>query len=361
MSGSPIEQSATITPAAATPAVPKKRRQSLWSIILQLVGFAASLSLLYWCIDLAMRNEVVRQRLRELNDAPPLQLGLLLALSAGTVILSGLVFATVVRPVHKLKWSDVIATNALCTLLGNLPLKISLIVRVLVHNRRDGVPMLTIAGWFAAVSAVIVISLLPPVASALLVGEVSFTWWVIAGGGVVGLSIAAWLLCGYLASETGWSGFLGLVDVVKWKALSRLARSESARNLHAGVRMLASARAIFSAVAFRVMDIGLQAMRFGIAAQLLHIDLTLGQVILAGCSYFFLQAIAPAGALGVREVGAGAVLVTMTGLPKEQLAAVVLTVTAAETAINIVLGVTGALWLRVDRLLVGRKTAPSTE
>ena len=334
---------------------PAKRRHGVWSILLQLVGFAASLSLLYWCIRTALGSEQVQQKLRDLNSAPPWLLGAMLGLSAGTVILSGLVFGTVVRPVHKLKWTDVVATNCLCTLLGNLPLKISLFVRVLIHNRRDCVPMLTIAGWFAAVSALICISIVPPVASAVLVGEVGFTWWVIAGGGIVGATIATWLLCGWLASEAGWETLLRVVDAIKWRRLSTLARSASARNLHAGVRMLASGRATFSAMGFRVVDIALQGGRFFLAAHLLQIPLTLTHAILAGCTYFFLQAAAVAGSLGLREYITGVVLLGITALPKEQLSAVILTVTAAETVVNIILGVVGALWLRVDRLLLGGK------
>lgn len=356
----PPPVSAPAPAANAVRAAPRAggSRRSVWSLLLQLVGFGASLSLLYWCIRVALRSEEMRARLRELNNAPPLELGLLLALSAGTVILSGLVFASIVRRVHRIAWSDVVATNCLCTLLGNLPLKISLIVRVLVHNRRDGVPMLTIAGWFAAVSAIIMISLVPPVASAVLVGEVGFTWWVIAGGGVVGTTIVAWLVCGWLGSEAGWAAVLRLADAARWKSVSRLARSNGVANLYAGVRMLASARGIFSALLFRVLDIAMQGGRFYLAAHLLQIPLGFSHAVLAGCTYFFLQAIAPAGALGLREFITGAVLVGVSGLPKEQLAAVVLTVSAAETAINIVLGVLGALWLRVDRLLLRSERTP---
>ena len=64
-------------------------------------------------------------------------------------------------PVQRLRTLDVVAVNAIATLLNYLPFKLSVISRIVIHNRRDGVPLGKIVGWLAAVGVGGVISFGP--------------------------------------------------------------------------------------------------------------------------------------------------------------------------------------------------------
>src|ERR1051325_3196290 len=136
-------------PAPNDPAAPAPRKRRLLRVALQVLGFAAGLASLAWCISKAFKTDPHDpvNKFERLMHPPPGLFIAGLALSFATLPINGLLFWVGLLPARRLKASDLVATNGLCSFLAYLPLKTGAIVRVLIHNRRDGVPLLTIGAW----------------------------------------------------------------------------------------------------------------------------------------------------------------------------------------------------------------------
>lgn len=342
------------TPGEDSGATPAPR--SPLARVLQVVGFFVGLGLLAACAYLAMRNPEHRAQLARLADAPwPNLLGLL-ALSAATVSVAGLTFAAVLRPVRRISRLDCVAVNSVCSTLSYLPFKMSLVFRVLYHHRRDGLPIMVIGGWIAATALVIMAALGPVVLASLWRGQVDGPWWAAATGGILLAGSALLVVARFLASERGWATLERLAAATRLGLVRRAVASRWFSNLHQGVHMLASPRAVSEALALRALDLAIHSARFYLAAVTIGVDLSPGQAVLAGAVYFFLQGAAPTGVAGVREAGTVGALGL---LQSENLLVVVLAVSAAEGAVNLLMGAAGAAWLRVDRLFAGRSFPPA--
>src|SRR5690606_21428503 len=113
------------------------------------IGFLVGLALLGWCVSIALSPEN-REQLDRLADAGWRPIALLVVLSGLSLALNGAIFWLVLLPARRLRAADVIATNALATFLAYLPFKISLIVRALIHQRRDRVPLVLLGAWMSA-------------------------------------------------------------------------------------------------------------------------------------------------------------------------------------------------------------------
>jgi hypothetical protein len=331
-------------------AADQARGTSRRRVALQVVGFLVGLGVLAGCAYLAFSNPEHRAKLWRLTEAPWWQLAALLGLSMGTIVLPGLVFRSVIRPVRRLRAMDAVAVNGVCSALSYMPFKMSLVFRVLYHRRVDGIPLAEIGGWMAATAGIILVSLGPPAAASLARGKMDAWWWVIAlgglaAGGVVTLAVARWL-----SSDAGWAALTGLARATRLKIAERVVESERFEQVHRGVVMLADARAVWGTLGLRVLDMSVQAARFYVAAMAVGVEMTPGQAVIAGVMFFFLQAAAPTGVAGVREGGTAAVL-GLLNLP-EGVLVVVLTVAAAEAVMNVVMGLGGAAYLRVDRVFV---------
>jgi hypothetical protein len=141
----------------------------------QVVGFMAGLGSLAWCVSLALRPENQKQ-FKSLVHAPPQLLIGMLGLSLATVVLNGLLFWIAIRPIRPLRVTDVLATNGICMFLAYLPLKAGAIVRVLIHNRRDKVPLLLIGSWFGAMAVTMVVGFAPLILATIWHGQVDARW-----------------------------------------------------------------------------------------------------------------------------------------------------------------------------------------
>jgi hypothetical protein len=220
-----------------------------------------------------------------------------------------------------------------------------------MHNRRDGVALLTIGAWFAAISAIMLGVLAPIALVCLWMHRVD---WVTAGlalGGVIVCCGALHVVAKLVATEQGWAFVQRL-----WRAMP-LPRSLQLGSpggdallarAHEGVRILGSGRTVFACAALRVLDVACQGLRFAIAAKILGIELPTDQAVVAGIVYFLVGALAPFGQLGVRER-----LTSMlpSAMAESTFALVVLMVTAAEIVVLLSCAVIGAAYLRPDRIL----------
>lgn len=323
----------------------------------QIVGFCIGLGLLGWCVFAAAKPENVRswERLRE---APASSVAALLALSLASVLVNGAIFRQAIRPVARLGVLEVQCVNAVATLLAYLPFKLSMLFRVLVHNRRDGLPLLTIAAWFGAIAATLTTGVLPPIAVSAVRKSVDAVWWAMSIGGVVLASVAMVVIARAIHEGTGWTWFVRL-----WRTLplprairgntddSASARPGLLPRIHEGLRMLASARAVGECVLLRSIDAAIHTSRFLLAAGILGIDLPAGQAVIAGCSYFLIGVAAPSGTVGLREALTGGLLGRLlTGVDPDQFMVAVLMVSAAEAVVLLPAAIAGAAWLKPWRL-----------
>lgn len=329
----------------AAPFTPAHTRPRALKIAVQILGFLLSLGLLYWAAQSALAKPGMAEKLPKLLETPAWMLASMVALTMATIAWSGLVFWIVLRPVKALKPADLIAVNAVSTLLGFLPFKLGLVFRVLIHLRKDHLPLLTIMGWLAATGIIILASLSGALAGSWWRGGLDALWWALA----IGLPV---VLCAAMT--------LAGKRLLRSKSMRWTDQRPWARNLARALDMLSHPRSVMIALVFRAGDIACHSARFFLASEaarlagLIDQGLTADQAILAGSTYFLIQALSPFGTLGPREALTIAILGTIS---QEHFAIVVLVVSAADTAGSILLGGWGLLHLRPLRY-VARRTAP---
>ncbi len=336
------------------------RRRALMGAI-QIAGFLGGIGLLVWVVMAALSPEN-RELLTRLGDATPGQVGLLLLCSVATLVLNGSIFWVTLLPEKRIGHTDIQATNAIATLLSYLPFKLGLIFRIVVHNKRDGVPLLTIGAWYLAISALIMTNLGPPVLASLWRGGVDTLWWVSAIGGAALLTGMMALVCVPLSGEAGMARIHRWLDPIPLRPLHTFMRTESFARMHAGFGMLAHPWATLWATVMRLADIAAQTARFVIAAQILGIELGWESATLIATTYFMIGMVSPFGMIGTREGGTLG-LQTLLGVELvarsdgDPLALIVLFVSATESIVYFAGAGLGVIWLRADRLLIRRGDA----
>jgi Lysylphosphatidylglycerol synthase TM region len=342
---------------ASAPEPADARGMSPAKLALQALGGVIGLSLLVWCVSVAFKPEN-RAKLERLADAPRDQLALLVALSLIVVLVSGETFRRVLWPIRRLPFVRTHATNAIASLLALLPFKLSIVFRVIVHNRRDSVPLLTIGAWFIAVSGVILTVLAPVMLASWWRGRADAVWLFTATGGVVLSAAALLIVARFTSSDRGWSFVEHLWNTLPIPGLIR--RTNLIHRAHEGLRMLSHPGSLTVCVGLRVLDLASQAARVYIAARIVGHDLPWDQAALAGSLYFLVGAVAPTGQLGAREgLTAGLAAALLKGQNLDQFAVIVLVVSASEMLVLLVLSVLGMPIVRPDRLLLRASPQPS--
>lgn len=334
----------------------------------QALGFLVSVGLLVWAGGLVFGAKNVEQRER-LWSAPWYLVVLLPALSVATHLLNGALFQQTLYPVRRLRFWEVQGVNAMATLLASLPFKMSVMLRVLIHNRRDGVPVFTIGAWFIAMAVVMLASAVPVLGVSLWRGRVDGVWLVCVLAGMVGMAGIVVASARVLSRGAGWRWVesvwfaLPLPRRVKGERGEGEARAGLLGKVHEGLRMLGHARAVGICVGLRALDAGVQTGRFLVAARVLGIPLATDHAVLAGSSYYLIGALAPTGSLGAREGGTGLIGKVLWGsgaeggggggLDVERFFLIIGLVTAADLMVLLVGGVIGMVCLRPWRLMRG--------
>jgi len=342
---------------APVPQVPAPRRWNFGSpvrIAVQLALFGVGLGLFAWAIGLALRpgnRELLSEKLQE---AGPGGIAMLFGLSVVTIILNGLLFLVTIRPVMKLRASDMVAVNACATLLSMLPFKLSLLFRTVVHNRRDGVPLFTIGSWFGVMSLLLFAFFGPITAISSWRRDIDIVWIVLTPGAVLGLFVLIWWLAGRFSGDIGLARFVRWIDFLRIKGLSRFVRSDTYAKMHAGIVMLADKRALLAVLALRIADIVTLTARFWIAAEILDVQLGLEGSVLLACIYFLTGAVSPAGQLGSREAAVIASATALAMTDPERLAPVALLITGTELLAMIATAGIGIIWLNPLKLFTAR-------
>lgn len=356
-------------PAASTPKAATRRRPlSPAAMAFQAVGFLVCVGALGYCIYLVIRDPARREKMASLLDQP-LHLALLVMLSMIVIAATGMKFRALCKPIRRLPRRDMVAVNALCTLLGNLPFKISLITRIFIHARRHELSLPIILGWMGSVAILSICTLTPAIATFLLrPGEgIDLTWWLLAGGLPLVLLTIACLIARQVRDEARWADFKAWSVRHLPAVLARIIHGDLIARLRDGATLLGVPWALGEAFAYRTIALFAGVSRLALALFMTGSAISLtaffstpadagftsptttwGHLIVLDCVYFLLQGAAPTGALGAREGGTLALLQSQLSI---DLPVILLTISAAETAANLILGIAGAIYLRLDRLL----------
>lgn len=329
---------------------PSNRNRKVIRIVVQLLGFAGALLLLGWCVNLAFASEN-REQLSRLGEASPGQILALLGLSSLTLILNGLIFWMTLCPVQRLRSCDVIAVNAIAIVLNYVPFKLGAITRIIIHNRRDKVPLLTIGAWFIAIGIIMLTSIGSVILTSLWRPSIDLVWGVsliltllLAMACIVGVSCI-------FEGQRGLDRMHRMLDPLHLKPVQAMFRTDLFKDLHAGFVMLGAAGPVGATIVMRIADLATQAARFLIAATILGVVISPEDAILLAAMYFVIGSLSPVGMLGTREGATTGLAAVLAIADSEQFALVALLVTATEAIVNIAGAGLGVAWLRPDRLL----------
>jgi hypothetical protein len=257
--------------------------------------------------------------------------------------------------VRKLKTADIQSVNAIAALLALLPFKLSVVFRAVVHNRRDRLPILTIAAWLGAVAAIMAATVLPPLGASLWRGTIDGAWWAASLGGIALCASAVIVGARVFSDGAGWRWLERVVRALPLptaiKGTADGAKPGILPRVHEGLRMLAHPGAVLACVGLRMTDAAVCTARFLVAASILGVALPSDKAVIAGATFFLIGAAAPTGQLGAREAGTAGLLATlMHGVDLDQFKLVVLLVSVTEASVLVVMAMAGAAWLRPWRV-----------
>ncbi len=320
-------------------------------VAVQLLGFGIGVALLVWCVRVVMSDEN-KAALEKVQQASAEQILALLGIATASIFLNGFIFWSTIRPLHRLRLTDTVAVNALATFLSYLPFKISVITRWVIHNRRDGVPTLTIGTWFIVVAILTVVTV-GPMWLAFARPDGAGNWWWL----VIAAAIA-------IAHTIGWQtarlvrGPRGLARMQRFGLPQSIAQREWFQRLHGGASMGGDGHAVWSTTIARILDILSFGLRFWIAARILGIDLTGEQAVMIGMAFFVVGVVSPFGTVGTREAGALAMAigagVVSADAEQDALLTAILLVSVTEAAVGLIGAGIALAWLRADKLLLRR-------
>ncbi len=314
--------------------------------IVQVVGFLIALGMLAWAGKLAVSG-IGAEQIEHLRASAWYEVLGLVALGVATVVINGLIFALVIRPARRVPVLDVVSVNAIASLLAYLPFKLSLIFRTLVHNRRDGVPLLTIGAWLGAVGVLLMAVYGPMILVSGIVQTVGGFWLIACGLGVLGGTLLITVLARVGAGDAGLSRIERITRTLAGRRMARLVRSDAFARLHAGLDMLASWLVAGGNLLLRAMDLLVHAGRFMLASSMLGAGLSIEEALLLGLVYSFLNAASPTGSLGIADLGTVGVAAWMglgDGDPA-RFAGIALLVRASEVIAYLLSTALGVLWL----------------
>ena len=348
-----------MTDPILNPAAPPPRKRRLLRVAIQVVGFAAGLASLGWCIAQAFKTDPHDpvNKFARLLHAPRHLLIAMLALSFSTVVINGLLFWLGLLPVRRLRATDVVATNAISTFLGYLPLKAGAIVRVMIHNRRDGVPLLTIGAWFASMGVVILAAFGPPILGMFVLGPINPAWILMVAAMQAAAATAVVIGARLFRGRRGIDRLTSIAGSLHLAPIRTLLRSNVWARLHPGFEMISVPATVAASMVLRAMDVCVHSGRFLVAAAILGVDLPLTQAVPVSLTFFLIGVVSPAGMAGLREgaaTGLAGILLAKAGATEDSysdFAKVALLVTATEAIVFLAGAAMGIAWLRPYKLL----------
>lgn len=316
----------------------------------QVLLFVGGLFLLWWVYREATRPGN-RDALERIRHAAPGDIALLLALTLATLLLQGGSFWTAIRPVRRLPFWGVQATNAVASVLASPPGKLSLLWRIFIHNRRDGVPVLTIGAWFIAATVGISAGTNPVFFTSYLHPSIDAAWFGWVAGGLVASHLIIWGLGLIFAGERGLAKFRSLVRAVLPGRLKRFADSDAVGRIQAGSDMVAHPGWLAAQMACRVADLLVLGARLWLCARITGVELAFAPAVVLAAFRFAIATLLPSGAVGSQEAGTIKMAERFAPAAAASLPLVLLLMLAAELLVSAAAGLVGVIYLRPDRLL----------
>jgi hypothetical protein len=340
----------TAPPPAASP-------QPVLRIAIQAALFLVGLGLLYWCYRIAFGPEN-REQLEKLRQATPGQIGALVGLSIGSLLVNGGTFAASLRP---LPHTDVLSTNAIACFLNYLPFKIGLLTRLAIHTRRDRIPIFIIGAWFAAV-AVLLLTTLGCLMLATVIMPPGLVWGVIALGALVCSGAIIVFSARYFAGDEGLVHIRAIGDSIArglhLPLISKIAASKPIAQLHSAGDVLARPDVVAANMVLRFLDITFMTARVVVAGTILGKTIAPGEAFIVASTGFLIGIVSPGGQVGPRE-GAIVIAARYFKLAQPDAFAVVALLIAATEAIAFgAAAIAGALWLWLTKASRGSTATP---
>ncbi|MEL6496948.1 MAG: lysylphosphatidylglycerol synthase transmembrane domain-containing protein [Planctomycetota bacterium] len=336
---------------AETPPAAEAGGRKITTTIVQLLGFLIGLGMLAWAVSSAFSPEN-RDGLRRLGEASPGEIAALLSVTVVGFVVSGLMFWLTLRPVRRLRATDVVATNFVAILLSYLPFKLSALFRIAVHRQRDGVPFAVIGPWFGAVGMVLILPTVPMVGFSVIRPDIDLVWLLVTVAGTLFLAGIVSVIARYLGGGRGLKAARSIAGRLDMSLVSRAVNSQAIEHIDESLGMFAGYGHVLRCMGLRVIDIAAFCGRFYVASRILGTPLGFEDALLASVIYFFIGVFFPFGALGAREAGTTALLSAVnSAVDMKQLVLITVVVTGAEVIVSLAAGALGIAWLRPDRLL----------
>ncbi len=297
-----------------------------WRLAIQLIGFAIGLGLIVWLARSAFQTDG-RDGLR--NRATTGTLAGLIACSLASILINGMNFWIVVRPVRREGFWAIQSVNATASMLNFAPIRLGLVSRYIYHMRVDRMSFLFVTGWIFA----IVISLMIVMGSASLATVLHPSidmWWLLIASVPIGLAIIL------------------LPLLIRIPAIQKKTRGSE--------RMLSDRTALSGSLILRFLDLLTWAGRLWFASVLLDTGLSAGDVLLLSI-FAVIMSLNPLGRIGFREAAIAwiAPMLAESTLSSDELdaqfAQLALIESGAEAMVVIPVGLMAAIWwvLRVRR------------
>lgn len=318
--------------------------------LIQLLFFAGGLFLLWWVIKEATKP-TNKDALDRILHASPLDLGLLLALTLSTFFVQGCGFWTAIRPVRRLPFLSVQATNAVAGILASPPGKLSIFWRIFIHNRLDGVPILTIGAWFVAATIGISAGTNPVFFASYFYPRIDLLWIALVLGGLIVSHLALFSLASIFAGERGLARVRAVLRATLPGRFKRFAETDAVARVQAGADMLAHPGWLAAQMIARVADLLILGARLWLCARIAGVPLDFAPALVLAAFRFAIATLLPSGAIGSQEAGTIKIAERFAPAAASSLPAVLLLMLATELLVAAVVGLLGVLYLRPDRLL----------
>lgn len=311
----------------------KRRMLSPKRMAIQIIGFLIGAVLVIWCIKTAISGA----DWTKLRDADPGMIIALLATGLFSTVVDGFVFWGVLRPYRNLNAAQVQGVNMTASFLNYAPVRLGTVFRVIYHARVDGVPLVPILGWFAAITLTTIGCMASVFAATLIVGKPNFTWMMLLAFFLLVTGVSIWILA-------------------KIPIVQRYGKGIE--------RMFGDPQALVAGLVGRLIVLASNSLRMGITASILGLELDVSAVVLLSIAALMLS-FNPLGRFGWRE--ATVTLVTahfasdaLGGQNVDAVAAqLALVESAGEALVVVPLGIITSIWA-FPRLIRSRSRAGSS-
>lgn len=242
-------------------------------LAIQLLGFAAGIALLAFCIHGAWpRDEAARDGWMTLRSASPWLVVAMFGCTLASSVVNALSFQVTGRTIGSVRGWDLQRLNLVANLLNYAPVRLGLVARVGWHLTVDRFRIIQIGGWLAVVGLVLLISVGAAMTATLARPDLDVVWLLL----LLGQLVAGILMLRWIGSVI----------------LRRHGRDVD--------RILRARGVLWAAAGLRLADVAAYWGRMWLAAAMLDLDFSAGQLLMLAI-VAYAGSLAPFGRVGFRE------------------------------------------------------------